>query len=165
MLSQSMNRCAMAETSTLGMVSAGPRRAFAGVHVRRVVETAKRAGRSRSKVYSDSIGDHGVSGRSGSNGPASRLKPVQATGISCEPQLVVDAQSELLSIDDLPSPIAAGPAKLHQLSNLVAELSDMTSALASMGSLSDPSAVGGDSQLLTVRCFSSNEPFSSLLTI
>eukprot|EP00884_Botryococcus_braunii_P017877 jgi/Botrbrau1/4773/Bobra.0137s0045.1 len=126
-------RCALGEASYRGTVTAAPAR-LAGNQLRRVQQPSSRIGRSHFKPCSGSVHDHNASSRSGSTGPPNRLKPVQATGIapdfaSCEQDLVIDAESELLSIDHLPSHIAAGTANLHDLSDLVAELMDVTNEL------------------------------------
>lgn len=113
-------------------MSAAPAR-LAG-NLRRAQQPSSRIGRSHFKPRSGNVHEHNGSSRSGSTGPPNRLKPLQATGTapvfaSCEQDLVIDAESELLSIDHLPSHIAAGTANLHDLSDLVAELMDVTTEL------------------------------------
>lgn len=81
------------------------------------------------------------------------MKPVQATGTapvfaSCDQEEVIDAKSELMSIDHLPSHIAAGTANFHNLSNLVAELETVTNELEL---LTDQPLVDLEAAVLTVR--------------
>jgi hypothetical protein len=123
---------------------------------RSVQRPTKRFGRAHFRPCSDSLHEHNANGRSGSSGPTSRLKPVKATSsapvsTSCE-QDVIDAQSELLSMENIPSHIAAGTANLHQLTDLVAALSDVTSELEVLGSLEEDARGTTDTAGLTVSC-------------